>query len=224
MSTTLLWAAIFLAILDWIAVATSFKPLEYIAKPGVMIVLLLWIGTQGELSGPIIWFVIGVFLSLWGDVFLMLPQERFIAGLVLFLLAHIAYIFGFSQSLPPLNLASLAVGFIITLSAVGVYRRIAQALSIRQQSRLRLPVLAYTTIISLMLFSALVTMIRPDDQWKPFPALLAGSGALLFFMSDALLAWNKFVAALSHGRLKVIIAYHLGQLGILLGAALQFLL
>src|SRR3990172_2744669 len=135
MSTTLLWAAIFLAFLDWIAVAISFKPLEYIAKPEVMIVLLLWIGTQGELSGPIIWFVIGVFLSLWGDVFLMLPQEPFIA--------------------------SLAIGLIITLSAVGVYRRIAQALSIRQQSRLRLPVLAYTTIISLMLFSALVTLIRP---------------------------------------------------------------
>lgn len=224
MPTTLLWVAIFLAILDWTAVAIRFKPLEYIAKPGVMIALLLWIGTLGELSGPIIWFVIGVFFSLWGDVFLMLPQERFIAGLVSFLLAHIAYIIGFSQSFPPLNLASLAIGFVITLSAVEAYRRIAQALTLTQQGRLRLPVLAYTTIISLLLFSALVTMIRPDDQWKPFPALLAGSGALLFFMSDALLAWNKFVAALPHGRLKVIIAYHLGQLGLLLGAAFQFLL
>lgn len=224
MSATLLWSAIFLAVVDWTAVATSFKPLEYVAKPGVMIVLLLWIGTLGELSGPLIWFFIGAFLSLWGDVFLMLPQERFIAGLASFLLAHIAYILGFSQSLPPLNLASLVIGILITLSATSVYRQIAHALSVSQQSGLRLPVLVYTVVISLMLFSALATLIRPDDQWRPFPALLAGSGALLFFISDAFLAWNKFVAALPHGRLKVIVAYHLGQFGILLGAAFQYLL
>ena len=39
--------------------------------------------------------VVGLVCSLAGDVFLMLPEERFVEGLVSFLLAHIAYVVAF---------------------------------------------------------------------------------------------------------------------------------
>jgi hypothetical protein len=64
-------------------------------------------------------------------------------------------------------------------------------------------------------------LIRPD--WSTGPALLSSAGALLFFASDGLLAWNKFVEKLRYGKLLVIITYHLGQVLIVLGAALHYL-
>jgi hypothetical protein len=42
-------------------------------------------------------------------------------------------------------------------------------------------------------------------------------------VSDSFLAWNKFVAPLPYGRLRVIVSYHVGQVLIVLGAALHFL-
>ena len=49
-------------------------------------------GVGGELRA---WWVAAIVLSLLGDVFLMLPSDRFVFGLVSFLLAHLAYIGGF---------------------------------------------------------------------------------------------------------------------------------
>lgn len=222
MSFTLLGVSLFVAFMDWTAVATNFRPLEYIAKPGVMLVLLVWIWNLDGFSGPMVWFALGAIFSLAGDVFLMLPHERFVGGLASFLLAHIAYIIGLNQVFPPVNLASLVLLIIVSLTAVGLYRRIARALSKIDEGNLRLPVLAYTLVISIMLLSALITMVRADDQWMPYASLLVSAGALLFFISDAVLAWNRFVMTLTHARLKVIIPYHLGQIGILVGAALHF--
>jgi uncharacterized membrane protein YhhN len=51
---------------------------------------------------------------------------------------------------------------------------------------------------------------------------LLSSGAILFFVSDALLGWNKFVRQLRYGNIQVIITYHLGQAFIVLGVAVHF--
>ena len=48
-------------------------------------------------------------------------------------------------------------------------------------------------------------------------ALTTALGAILFFTSDALLAWNRFIVPLTHGKMLVIIAYHLGQLALIFG-------
>ncbi len=42
-------------------------------------------------------------------------------------------------------------------------------------------------------------------------SVVAASGAILFALSDAVLGWNRFVKALTHGRLLTHIPYHLGQ-------------
>jgi uncharacterized membrane protein YhhN len=61
------------------------------------------------------------------------------------------------------------------------------------------------------------------EYWQTVPALLVSAGALLFFISDALLAWNKFVIPLRQGRFISIIPYHLGQILLTIGAALHYL-
>src|SRR5213080_3500470 len=47
--------------------------------------------------------LIGLVFSLAGDVFLMLPRARFVAGLTSFLAAHIAYLFAFAADVSPLR-------------------------------------------------------------------------------------------------------------------------
>ena len=81
--------------------------------------------------------------------------------------------------------------------------------------------LIYTIVISVMLFSAMLTLL--GDKWFSIHALTVCAGAALFFLSDAILAWNKFVSPIRYGRLMNMASYHLGQLLIALGAALHFL-
>lgn len=221
MPNAFFWAALVIALLDWVAVARQWKILEYFAKPGVMVALLLWLWSVGGFSGLLLWFALGLFFSMWGDIFLMLPREQFIAGLVSFLLGHLAYLVGFNQPLPPLNLPGLFMAIMVGLTASRLVRAIVGGLQRSGNASLRLPVLAYSAVISLMLLSALLTLVRPD--WDSGDALLASAGAMLFFISDSILAWNKFVTPLPNGRLVVIITYHLGQALIALGAARHFL-
>ncbi len=49
--------------------------------------------------------------------------------------------------------------------------------------------------------------------------ILAAAGAALFFASDSLLALERFVRQISWGRVAVMIAYHLGQAGLILSLA-----
>jgi uncharacterized membrane protein YhhN len=221
MNLTLIWIALLFALLDWIAVARGWKVMEYIAKPAVMVCLIAWLGVNGGWSGPLFWFSAGLFFSMAGDVFLMLPKERFVAGLVSFLLAHIAYVIGLNTTPIPITIVTLIILVIVGLVSTRLFLKISQGLVATGNSQLKIPVMIYTIVISLMLFSALLAFLRPS--WSPGAALLVGFGALLFFLSDSLLAWNKFVSPLKYGRLMVIITYHIGQVLITLGAARNFL-
>lgn len=224
MSLKLLWLPFVFAGLDWIAVAKRWVLFEYVTKPAAIGALLIWMWLvlqEGAGSGTWSWFVIGVFLSLIGDVMLMLPREQFIAGLIAFFLAHVAYIVGLNQSPLPINLASGLIVLMVGFTALRLYRAISKGLAESGKNRLRLPVLVYSLMISLMLISALLTLVK--DVWSAVPALIVSAGAISFFVSDTLLAWNRFVAPLSKGKLKVRISYHLGQIALVVGAGLHYL-
>jgi len=75
------------AVIDWVAVANKWKKLEYFAKPGVILALISWLIVNGGYRGQLLFFLIGLIFSLAGDIFLMLPNEHFLAGLISFLLA-----------------------------------------------------------------------------------------------------------------------------------------
>jgi hypothetical protein len=45
---------------------------------------------------------------------------------------------------------------------------------------------------------------------------------MLFFYSDAILAWIKFVAPIKNGRMMNMITYHLGQIALIAGVLIQF--
>ena len=45
---------------------------------------------------------------------------------------------------------------------------------------------------------------------------IAFAGALSFYVSDALIAWTRFIQDHPHGRLAVMVTYHLAQFGLVL--------
>ena len=48
---------------------------------------------------------------------------------------------------------------------------------------------------------------------------VAIAGAVLFYASDGILGWNKFVQPVPHGRVAIMTTYHLGQIGLVLALA-----
>src|SRR5215472_7483088 len=96
MATVCLIAAIAFALADWVAVARRWQLLEYLAKPAVLGCLLLYAALGAHAS----WYLIAALaLSLLGDVYLMLPDRLFPAGLAAFLLAHLAYVADFDATM-----------------------------------------------------------------------------------------------------------------------------
>jgi uncharacterized membrane protein YhhN len=203
-----------LALVDWVAVARRQKRLEYVFKPATLVAVLVgaWLLTRGPHDAwQACFFLPGLAFSLAGDVFLMLPGERFfLPGLVAFLLGHICTIVGLNPTLP--RWPAVAILVIVAVIGVTLYRSIASGLHRQGQTALRVPVALYSLVLSLMLSSAWATLFRPE--WTSPRQGLIIAGASLFFASDAMLAWDRFVTPSSRLHLLVIVTYHLGQMGL----------
>ncbi|MBI4515168.1 MAG: lysoplasmalogenase [Deltaproteobacteria bacterium] len=193
MSILSLTAFLLLAGLNWVAVARADKPLEQLVKPAALAALLLYAGAG---AGPSGWLIAALVLSLLGDVYLMLPGDCFKAGLSAFLLAHVAYIADFEIS------PAARIGWLIVVAVLSapLTLRITRAVA---QPSLRAAVVLYIAVIALMVASAFASG-RP----------LAALGALLFFASDGIIAWNRFVHPLAWAQPTIMVTYHLGQLGL----------
>lgn len=214
-------ASLIFAALEALALQRNWFKLEVIAKPGVMISLFIWLSLSVGLSGAALWFGLGVTLSLVGDVLLMISLDRFfMLGLVAFLLAHLAYIVGFNIPVPAINFFGIVFAVMIGLGGARVIRRILDRLPATGNGKMRLPIIIYSAVISVMLLSAMMKLV--DISWSATSAALVGVGAFLFYLSDIILAWNKFVAPIQHGRIYNIAAYHLGQIALIAGVISQF--
>ena len=196
---------------DWGAVVRRTKGLEYLCKPATMVALVVAAlaldPTNGAQRG---WFVAAFVLSIAGDVFLMLPErplgpvDTFVAGLASFLLGHVAFIAGlWVAGVEGPRLAAGAVLVVVLMLTLG--RRITTGVRAGPDPSLVVAVTAYMVVISAMVASAIGTGVA-----------LAIVGSLLFYCSDALIAWNRFIEARRRGPLAIIVTYHAAQAGLLL--------
>ena len=213
--------ALIFAFLEAIAVSKNIQQLEYIAKPAVMICLFLWLSTSTGLQGNTLWFGLGILFSLAGDILLMTSLNRaFLFGLLAFFLAHIFYITGFGSELTAITAWSLILAIFIAINVGRLLRRIVGAMRSKGENNRVLPVILYGTVISVMLYAAMSTIYNP--AWTTRAAFFVSLGAFLFCISDALLAWDRFVSPIPNGRVWNIVLYHLGQIGLIAGVVSQF--
>ena len=160
----------------WIA-----KPL---ASTGFVVVAL--IAAQSGASDPTYqrWVIAGLILSWWGDV-LLIPKERpavFRAGILAFLLGHVAYVVAF---------ASRGLDFPVAASTAVLVAAVAWAvlrwLRPHVPGDMRIPVFAYVGVISTMVVCAVGSVA---EAGRPMIAV----GGLMFYLSDLAVARDRFVA------------------------------
>lgn len=209
----LLGLAAALAVADWLALAHSCRALDQVLKPATMgtILAAAWLGTSGpHASWTAAFFLPAFALSLLGDVFLLLGERGFLAGLVAFLLAHVAYILGLNEVSPP------GASWALVLPVAGTWGMLWRGLvsGLRGQGRHTLikPVLVYSLALAGFLFSAWAALFRPE--WPVAQKTLIVCGGTLFFASDALLGWSRFVRPWPGAKLHVRVVYHLAQLSL----------
>jgi uncharacterized membrane protein YhhN len=155
----------------------------YLTKPATMILILALAGV-GRDRAPSRYanlILAGLVCSLAGDVFLMLPSDQFVPGLASFLIAHLFYITAFRSGITGFGPARLALPFCgYGLAAFWILSPVI--------GELKLPVIAYLLVILIMAWQAAVRWNAMRDR----SCLFAFAGALLFVISDSVLAYNRF--------------------------------
>ena len=172
----------------------------YIFKPLTMVFILL-VAILGQATLPFYKYMIitGLVFSLAGDVFLMLPSDRFVAGLVAFLIAHLFYIAAFVSEIGALTWWPLVPAVIY---GIVIYTILAPSLG-----KLKLPVLIYVVGILIMAWLAWERWVQTGQS----SALLASVGAVLFVISDTILAINRFRGTFKPARALNLTTYFAAQ-------------
>ena len=124
------------------------------------------------------WLVVGLGLCAVGDV-LLIWDRSFEAGLVAFLLGHVAYVGAFHAAIPMAGWTRWMLAPIAVASAG------ALAWLWPHLGRRRVSVSAYVIVITLMVWGALA--VRPALGW------MIATGAVLFYLSDLTVARDRFV-------------------------------
>lgn len=159
-----------------------FKPLSTLL---VIAVALLSLLTPGAEPSYALWIVLGLILSLGGDVALMFKSSQaFLVGLVLFLVAHLVYAIAFTlpNGFHPQDLV-VAAALLVVAAVVYLYLRPGL-------DAMRGPVVLYLLVICFMVNRAVSTFF--GDAFTTTQAWLVSLGALFFWLSDLLLAINRF--------------------------------
>ena len=195
-------AALISAILTILATYQGRRLTLYLFKP-LTIVLIILIALQSKNPTSPYYkqaIIAGLVFSLVGDIFLMLPGDRFIPGLVAFLAAHIFYIAAFMyESGRALSTWEL-IPFLI-------YGTLMLRLLWAHLKQMRGPVILYMTAILMMGWVA-------ASRW-----LLTGQagsrqafvGAILFIASDSVFALERFRGRFRSAQLLILSTYFAAQ-------------
>lgn len=177
--------------------------LHYISKPlATALLLFIVVQTVTPVSKRYQWAVaVGLVFSLCGDIFLMLPQDMFVAGLICFLITHCAYIIALTSNV---RLAAVPATFVAcTLLALAIVWDLWSSLP----AELTLPVTVYALVLALMGAQA----ISRAQHLATHSAKLAAIGGVLFLASDTLLAYGKFRFTIPFGPFWVLGTYYAAQ-------------
>ncbi len=160
----------------------AFKPLSTVLV--ILVALLSFLAPNAQPSFTL-WVTLGLGLSLGGDVALMFKSNRaFLIGLLLFLLAHVVYSIAFT--IPSgFHTADLITGAALLALGVGAYLYLLPGLG-----KIKGPVIFYILAICFMVNRAVSTFF--GDTFTTTQAWLMTLGATLFWLSDLVLAVNRF--------------------------------
>lgn len=162
------------------------------AAPVVFLAVRVWRLAPGL---PERLVAIGLGFSALGDIFLDLGDGLFFAGLGAFLVGHLFFSAGFlprmEVTMPKLAVALCLVPYGLALNTI-LFLKVGFSV----------PVVLYGTVLTLM--GILATVRRASPGWVM-------AGALIFVVSDTLIAVNRFVWPFEASKWAVMITYYVAQ-------------
>ena len=179
----------------------------FLTKPLIMISIMVFyfLQTKKQLNFQDKLMLIAFFFSMMGDTFLMFQGETyFMFGLGSFLITHLFYIFVFSRNRLKANW--LARFSFIIFSVIMLF-----ILQSNINSALLIPIIIYMIAITVMAITASERNINSESYW------LVLIGAILFVLSDSLIAINKFVVTIPLQTILIMGTYILAQYLIAIG-------
>lgn len=215
-------------VLDWLAVSFSWIRIDRFTKPLVMILVILWtmVAARWSMQSMVVLLVLAQLFGLAGDTLLMLPSRWFLMGLGAFLVGHLLYIslLGWNITLAvqvggfkELSLWWVLLILIIWAAVLLSFYRVVAPKSPRLTMPLLLwvPIQVYGWILSsVLILSILAVLSAPTVS---VTLLLLPAGAFLFYISDSLLAFDRFKRKMPKVRVWVMITYHLAQFSLAWG-------
>lgn len=204
------WSYIFLAVAAcyFAGMALHSDKLQFIFKPLLVTALLGYFvtATKGVSSYLKKWIIGALLFSIAGDTLLMFANNDeafFIMGLAAFLIAHVFYILCFHKIRTKEGIAGKWYVAII----IAIYYFLIINFLLPQLGSLKYPVMVYGMVISFML---LITMHLYDLK-DNLTARYLLTGAILFVVSDSILAINKFYQSYTWGSWAIMATYVLAQ-------------
>jgi len=195
------WAFVFAVL----TVRTYYKGprlLYLIFRPLTMAVIIGLVVEAGKSAPPAYRIAVGAGLvaSFVGDLFMMLRRKRFAPGLAAFLVAQACYTVAFLSGMR----IRIAAGPALAILAYGAVLFVILNPGLK---RMRVPVIFYILAISAMALAALERSIQAGSP----AALAACAGALLFLVSDSVLAVDRFVRPFRAAQAIILSTYFAAQ-------------
>ncbi|WP_426415073.1 lysoplasmalogenase [Aestuariirhabdus sp. LZHN29] len=178
-------------------------PFDFLLK-ALPIWILAWLVLGARSDARQLWVGIGLLFSSVGD--LLLAWNQFVPGLGSFLVAHLFYIAALARR-PRLSAPRIVLALAMVV-ATGTL--VAQLLPLLGE--MRVPVVVYIGVIVTMALCALL-----GEGNHPLVAM----GALLFLLSDSMIAIDRFMSPLPLASLWIMLTYYSAQYFIARGALSQ---
>ncbi|MCI0750583.1 MAG: lysoplasmalogenase [Flammeovirgaceae bacterium] len=202
-----------IAVGELLAIAAEVAWLHHLCKPLIMITLGLYYVTESKWREQAISLSVlgGILFSSAGDALLMYQEgdpSYFMFGLVAFLLAHIFYILAYRQhrhaeaTYELAGIHKIRMAFPFLLAGTGLVVVLYPTLH-----SLKVPVIIYAAALVTMVLAALFRYGRTTRD----SFMMVFGGAVLFMISDSLLAINKFLTPIENESLWIMVTYMSAQ-------------
>jgi uncharacterized membrane protein YhhN len=178
-----LFAFILVSVLDLTGLIFNIESLLYVFKPFILLALLFLY--KMSVSETNKWYSTALIFSFFGDVFLMYSgQLPFKIGLISFLIAHILFIKIVIHRIKKVSFSNILTAII----PFGIFLSVLIFTLKDTLGELLVPVTIYGFTISMFGVVALINYV----ETKSAKSIWMLIGAIVFMISDALLAINKF--------------------------------
>lgn len=214
---------------DWLSIIFEWKKFRPYAKVLGLVLLILWTLLTFELRPGLLGFelILALTFGLLGDILLLFPHKCFKWGLGAFLLGHLTYLklfydlirVGFAEGLiaPIPGWAWLGIGGIIAVALVGFNRVIIRNMrEPRPWWLFQVALYCYAVCLSAVMAFGILTagLFAAEGGWIWALAV----GGVLFFVSDFVLAYDRFVRPFKPAHIVIMVSYHLAQFFLAVGS------